>query len=418
MKDPYRLFKKHLLPNGITLYHAKWPGEKWQIMGFIMNVGARHDPVGLEGIAHFLEHVVSQSTTEDLDKLELDLEDIGGGMSLGTTSHNSTSYSFSAPIKGPYLNKVLNTFGEMILGLKNFKKIERERKVILSEFNQYYPIRSRFNLALKIRHILYPGFWLERQISPIGKKETIQKINEINLLDFYNRFYIPENLSIISIGGLSDKEIIKQLNLSTFNIAKTGEKTMHPTPIKPPQISTRRLNNTFTKLYGKKMRSKSSEILFVTTLHGRFNIPAIRIAEEMLNFELFHKIRQEHGLAYHVDVGRFRLISFSEFSIHLEGVKPGTEKKIENIFNNSLKDLSKNEELFKRFRKKSSNTDLIPDYSPFTIRRGAMSNVTFEGRITNLAFDRRESASVKFEDVKEIFKALEPENRLTNIITP
>jgi predicted Zn-dependent peptidase len=158
-------------------------------------------------------------------------------------------------------------------------------------------------------------------------------------------------------------------------------------------------------------------MLFVTTLHGKINIPTIRIAEEMLNFELFEKIRQEHGLAYHVDVGRFRLISFSEFSVELEGVKRGTEKRIEKIFDKAIEDLIKNTLLFERFRKKSASVDLIPDYSPFTIRRGAMSDVTYEGRISSLAHDRRQSASVKFEEVQEVLNALRPQNRLTNIIT-
>src|SRR5690349_9502981 len=91
MKDPYTLFKKHILPNGLTIYHATWANEKWHSMGFVVNVGARHDPFGSEGIAHFLEHCVSQSTTEDMDKLSLELSDRGGGMNLGITSHNSTT---------------------------------------------------------------------------------------------------------------------------------------------------------------------------------------------------------------------------------------------------------------------------------------------------------------------------------------
>lgn len=418
MKDPYTLFKKHILPNGLTLYHATWPNEKWHSMGFVVNVGARHDPVGKEGITHFLEHCVSQSTTEDMDKLSLELSDRGGGMNLGITSHNSTTFTFSAPIKNKYFNRTLNAFGEMLLCLENFKKVERERKIILSEFNRHFPLMSRFRLGLKIRRILYPGYWLERQLSPIGRRETILSITEEDLKDFYNKLYIPENISIVSLGGLTVTEIIKALSNSHFGNTKIGEKTIKPEAIEPPKIETRRLITTFTRLYGKKMHLKSSEMMFVSTLHGKINIPTIRIAEEMLNFELFEKIRQDHGLAYHVDVGRFRLINFSEFSVELEGIKKGTEKKIEKIFDKAIEDLMKNTEMFERFRKKSASVDLIPDYSPFTIRRGAMADVTYEGRISSLAHDRRQSASVKFEEVQEVFKALRPQNRLTNIITP
>ncbi len=418
MRDPYTLFKKYTLPNGLTLYHATWSEEKWQSLGFVVNVGARHDPLGMEGISHFIEHCVSQSTKEDMDKLSSVLSDRGGGMNLGITSHNNTTYTFSAPIKGPLFTKTLSAFGEMLVGLEKFQKVERERKIILSEFHRHFPLMSRFRLGLKLRHILYPGYWLERQLSPIGRRETILNFTEEDLKDFYNRFYIPENISVISLGGMTSADIMDALSKTHLIDPKVGEKTIRPEAIEPPKIETRRLITTFRKLYGKKMNLKSSEMLFVTTLHGKINIPTIRIAEEMLNHYLFDKIRQEHGLAYHVEIGRFRLISFSEFSIELEGVKKGTEKKIERIIDRSIEELLKNTELFERFRKKSASKDLIPDYSPFTIRRGAMSDVTYEGYITTMAHDRRQSASVKFEDVQEVFKALRPQNRLTSIITP
>lgn len=418
MKDPYSLFKKHVLPNGLTIHHATWGGEGWQSMGFIVQAGLRHDEVGKEGTAHFLEHCVSQSTTKDLDQFMLDLNDVGGGMNLGTTTHNNTSYTFSAPIEGSYFKEALNSFGEMLVGLKEFKNVERERNIILSEFLRAYPLQSRFKMYQKIRQALFPGFWLERSLSPIGRKETITKITTDDLMNFYNCYYIPQNITIVSLGGLTYKQLEKYILNSPFSISKEGIVTPFPEPTEPPKIKTRRIFESSRKLYGDKSKTRSSEISFITTLHGKINIPILRIAEEMLYFDLFEKIRQKNGLAYHVDIERFRLINFSELSVVFEGIKRGNEKKIERIFNQSLKELSKNEALFKRFRKKYSNRDLIPDYSPFTIRKGAMSDISYEGKITSQAHDRKLGKAVKFEDVKKVFEAFEPENRLTHIITP
>ncbi len=418
MKDPYSLFKKHVLPNGLTIYHAKWPGENWMCLGVIVQAGLRHDEVSKEGTAHFVEHCVSQSTTKDLDKFMLELNDVGGGMNLGVTTHTTTSYTFSTPIEGNYFKEALNSFGEMLLGLEKFKNVERERKIILSEFHRAYPLPSRFKMYLRIREALFPGFWLERSLNPIGRKETLMKIKEEDLKIFYNCYYIPENITIVSLGGLSYKELLKYLSNSIFVKPKAGIVTPFPEPIEPPKIETRRIIESSRKLYGDKSRTKSSELSFITTLHGKINIPILRIAEEMLYFDLFEKIRQKNGLAYHVDIERFRLINFSELSVVFEGIKKGSEKKIERIFNQSLKELSKNEALFKRFRKKYSNRDLIPDYSPFTIRKGAMSDISYERKITSQAKDRMQGRAVTFSDVKKVFEAFEPENRLTHIITP
>lgn len=58
--DPYAVFKKHVLPNGLTIYHAYYD-RPWVKSKFVIHSGSREDEVRKEGTSHFVEHLVSEN---------------------------------------------------------------------------------------------------------------------------------------------------------------------------------------------------------------------------------------------------------------------------------------------------------------------------------------------------------------------
>ena len=60
MWDPYSEFRTATLPNGLTVHAAHWPGRPWESVGVLIHSGAEQDPFGLEGLSHFVEHLVSK----------------------------------------------------------------------------------------------------------------------------------------------------------------------------------------------------------------------------------------------------------------------------------------------------------------------------------------------------------------------
>ena len=138
MWDPYAEFQTATLSNGLSVYAAHWPRRSWQAMGFLVHSGAEHDPEGLEGLSHFVEHVVSENASIPTREIFAFFEGHGGAVNLGITGHPSTQYCFFAPADKAILATAFSIFGHMLLSAKLEKCIERERQVIIGEFHRKY----------------------------------------------------------------------------------------------------------------------------------------------------------------------------------------------------------------------------------------------------------------------------------------
>ena len=60
MYDPFAKFTKHILSNGLEIHHQFWE-RPWIKVEIVVHSGGREDPVVMPGLAHFVEHVVSQN---------------------------------------------------------------------------------------------------------------------------------------------------------------------------------------------------------------------------------------------------------------------------------------------------------------------------------------------------------------------
>ena len=146
MWDPYAEFESAVLPNGLTVYASHWPDRPWETISFLVHTGASSDPVGLEGVAHFVEHMVSKNTVVPYDDIRSFFEVCGGYASLGTTGYPYTTYEFFVPTDATILSQALNIFGNMLFQAMLEQFLERERSVITGEFRQSYPAQLPLDL--------------------------------------------------------------------------------------------------------------------------------------------------------------------------------------------------------------------------------------------------------------------------------
>ena len=77
--------------NGLTILTDRMTGVRSVTLGFFYNKGARHEPIGLNGISHFIEHAVFKGT-EKRSALEIAIEtDRLGGNLDAFTMHEETA---------------------------------------------------------------------------------------------------------------------------------------------------------------------------------------------------------------------------------------------------------------------------------------------------------------------------------------
>jgi len=179
MWDPYAEFESAALPNGLTVYAAHWPGRSWEAMGFMIHSGAEQDPIGLEGLAHFVEHLVSCNAKIPPQLLRAFFEGRGGSADLGMTSYFYTRYRFFAPTNREFLKKALSNFGHMLFLAKLENFVERQREIIIAEFNRRYPAKLALDLTLRERRALFSGDRIERFVRALGTPESVARGREL-----------------------------------------------------------------------------------------------------------------------------------------------------------------------------------------------------------------------------------------------
>jgi predicted Zn-dependent peptidase len=299
MWDPYSEFQSAVLLNGLTIHSAHWPGRPWEAVGFLIHSGAKHDPVGLEGLAHFVEHLISCNSEVSKNDIKVFFDDFGGNVNLGMTGYINTEYRFFVPADKAVLSRAFSMFGKMLLSSSLEKSIERERKVIFGEFNLRYPFRHKFELATRAHKAIYPGDWLERFTSPLGSPESVGLISEGDLQSYYDTHYTPANISIVCVGGMKLAELVEIISESSFSIQKKGTRTLLPIPLDEVSLPS----ETCHVEYVSKYTTSITEVIqyeSIAKIPGKIDSCVVRFVAEILDKLLNEEVREKRAWTYSI----------------------------------------------------------------------------------------------------------------------
>jgi zinc protease len=192
------------LDNGVTYWvrsHATPPGK----IAFWMHVdtGSLNEADGQEGLAHYLEHMAFNGTSNfPPGALIKYFESIGlrfGQHQNAFTSFDQTTYQLTLPNTQP------ETIDKGVLCLADFAfrmlltdaEVEKERNVILEEKRSRKGVGQR--LLDKLLPALLPGSRVARRL-PIGLEESIQHAQRSDLLSYYTTWYHPAKVTMLVVG--------------------------------------------------------------------------------------------------------------------------------------------------------------------------------------------------------------------------
>ncbi len=190
--------KKVLLDNGMTLIleHTK---SNSITLCVCVKTGSNNEDNNIRGISHFLEHMIFEGTKNRTNiEIVKEIEGLGGEFNA-FTSHETTF--FYIKILSKYFDKALEIISDI---LKNSifeeKIIEKERKVILEEMNLWNddPKSYQWGLFEKALYKNHPA-----KYPVIGFKETLNKIKRKDIINYFNKYYIPNNMCVIVTGNFS-----------------------------------------------------------------------------------------------------------------------------------------------------------------------------------------------------------------------
>ncbi len=199
-------------------------------------VGSADEPPLKSGIAHFLEHLMFKGTEKNpAGRFSKVLATIGGQENAFT----STDYTgYFQRVTRDRLKMVMEFEADRMTGLKLTDDVVLpERNVVLEEQNSRVANSPSAKLGEEVQAALYLNHPYGRPV--IGWRHEIEKLDRKDAIDFYNRWYTPNNAILVVAGDVSADEVKKLAEETYGKIAPRAEIGPRIRPQEPEQRSVR-----------------------------------------------------------------------------------------------------------------------------------------------------------------------------------
>ena len=96
------------LPGGLRVATCEMPQAQTAAMGIWASVGGRHEPAALNGISHFIEHMLFKGTEKrSAKRIMQEIEGVGGDMNAYTAEERTCYYATASAEYFPRVCDVL-----------------------------------------------------------------------------------------------------------------------------------------------------------------------------------------------------------------------------------------------------------------------------------------------------------------------
>lgn len=238
------------LENGIHYYiYKNNKPENKAMLNLVVKTGSLMEEDNEQGIAHFMEHMAFNGTTKfEKNEMIKYLQSIGlsfGGDLNAYTSFDRTVYKLLVPTAPKELEDGIEVLREWASeATLSPQEIDSEKKVVIEEW------RLRQGLAQRLGDVqkkaLFEGSrYFDR--FPIGLPEIINGADQNLVKGFYQKWYQPENISIIAVGDFDTNQIENFIH-KYFNYQGTQKgKT-------PKEYSLKKLKNKYVVFSDDEIR--------------------------------------------------------------------------------------------------------------------------------------------------------------------
>ncbi len=201
-------------------------------------VGSADEPVGVSGVAHFLEHLLFKAT-DDLESGEFSATvAANGGSDNAFTSYDYTGYfqRIAADRLELMMTMEADRMNDLILTPED---IETERQVIIEERNQ----RTESSANALAREQIRAAQYLNHRygVPIIGWMHEMEQLQMQDTLDFYELYYSPNNAILIVAGDVEPEEVLALAETHYGVIPAEDNLPDRVRPEEPPQRAERRL---------------------------------------------------------------------------------------------------------------------------------------------------------------------------------
>ncbi|GEM_PF-7123848 len=417
--DPLSGFTTSVLSSGLTVYHKTYQGCPFEVVGVVVHAGARNDPPGKAGTAHFLEHLPSSNVPgKTFLETKRFFEMHGGGVKLGVTGFEHSSYRFTLPASNELLARGFEIFGSMLLQNAYIKSFEEQRKIILQEVQEVYQRHGVYMMefAKQMRRALFPGHPLASYVTTAGTPEDVAMITRADIMEFCSKYYCPQNMSIVAVGGTTDKDLLALLGHSPFSVTMKGETRT----IYPPFVPLNNIDRPFRQVSQAeflKHQVDQSSYDSMSALPCEIKQRHIHIFKGMLEELFFTKIREEKNFAYGFYSKHVSFSDIQQFSI-CGKFNPTKQDEVRELVEACIRETANNKDLFEQTKRLVIQSYLIEEMTKMEVRNRIMRQIETRPGVRTLQTQLKICEAMTLKDIAPIVEALHPDKRWTIVVTP
>jgi len=277
------------LPNGLVLITEPMEHVHSVSAGIWVRSGSRREPADLNGVSHFIEHMVFKGTRRrSAEDIAREVDSVGGMLDAFTAKE---MVCFNTKVLGEHLPRAFDIVADMVLEPKfDEEDIAREQSVVLEEIRM-----TQDNPEDLVHELFSQNFWTPHALGrPIlGTPETVSSFNKERLQKWFRSSYAPNNLVITAAGNLKHKEMLDLVEERFAGLDPVKNGTAEPAPHPAPHITLR------SKLELEQVHICIGLAAFPMTDQRRFAVSVLNnVLGGGMSSRLFQNIREKMGLAY------------------------------------------------------------------------------------------------------------------------
>jgi predicted Zn-dependent peptidase len=290
------------LENGMRILTDTMQSVETVSLGVWVDVGTRHEPAEINGVAHVLEHMAFKGT-ERRSALDIaaEIEAVGGHLNAYTSREHTAYY---AKVLKENLPLAVDILGDILqYSVFEQRELERERTVILQEIGQANDTPDDIIFDL-FQERAFPDQAMGRPV--LGRSEIIRQMDRETVARYMQRSYAAPGMLFAAAGNV-DHEALVALARRAFR-ALPAQGTARSEP-------ARYLGGDFREI--RDLEQVHVVMGFPGFCYGDDDYYAASVVSSALgggmSSRLFQEIREKRGLVYSIysfthaysDVGLF-----------------------------------------------------------------------------------------------------------------
>jgi predicted Zn-dependent peptidase len=286
-----RNLRRTVLSNGLVVLTERMEHLRSVAMGVWVKSGSRYEAPEINGISHFVEHMLFKGTkSRSAQHIAREMDAIGGNLDAFT---GKETICFSVKALSNHVPIALDVLSDLVLNPTFVHTdIERERGVILEEIKI-----DEDNPDVLVHEIFTQNFWKDQPLGKpiLGTTKTVSDLQQPTLLDYHGDRFRSGNMVFSAAGNLDHDEFVARVadQFSSLAPGTTEMDFQSPEVSAPIILRNKRSLEQVQICLGVPSppitdKNRYATLILNTVLGGG------------MSSRLFQTIREERGMAYSI----------------------------------------------------------------------------------------------------------------------